>query len=54
MADSMGGRSVGLKETNNHKMGRSGSGTEKKSGPAKSPKHNPTKSGGITRATKSG
>lgn len=43
---------VPLKESNNHSQGRSGAGTKKLAGPVKSVKHNPTKSGGIFRATK--
>jgi len=45
-------KEVPLKETNNHKQGRSGSGTPKLMGPAKSPAKNPTTGGGINRATK--
>ena len=45
---------VKFRETNNHPQGRSGSGTMKKSGPAKGRRGvvNPTKSGGIYRPTK--
>lgn len=40
---------VPLKESNNHSQGKSGSGTKMLSGPAKNPKQNPTKGGGIYR-----
>lgn len=43
---------VPLKETNNQSQGKSGGATKQLSGPAKSPKQNPTKGGGIFRATK--
>lgn len=43
---------VPLKESNNHKQGRSGGRAKELSGPVKSVKHNPTKSGGIFRAPK--
>lgn len=47
------GRSIPLKETNNYKGGRSGSKCPVKSGPVEGGiKHNPTKGGGINRATK--
>ena len=54
----MSGQSAGkesFRETNNHKQGRSGSGTMKKPGPAKGRRGvvNPTKKGGIYRPTKS-
>ena len=45
---------VQLRESNNHPQGRSGGGGKKLPGPVKSVKANPTKSGGIFRATKSG
>jgi len=41
-----------LKETNNQSGGRSGGRAKELPGPAKSPKQNPTKGGGIFRATK--
>lgn len=44
---------VPLKESNNYSQGRSGSGTKKLPGPVKSVAKNPTKGGGIHRATKS-
>lgn len=46
--------SIGLKEKNNHKMGRTGSGVEQFLGPAVQglgKRSNPVKSGGINRAT---
>jgi hypothetical protein len=54
----MSGQSAGkakYREINNHKQGRSGSGTPKKPGPAKGKRGvvNPTKGGGIYRRTKS-
>lgn len=55
MADKYGGRSAGIRETNNQNQGRSGGATPKKPGPAKaggSTKGNPTSGGGIFRATK--
>ena len=53
----MAGQSAGkekYREINNHKQGRSGSGTMKKPGPAKGRRGhvNPTKSGGIFRKPK--
>jgi len=53
----MSGQSAGkasFREINNHKQGRSGSGTKKKPGPAKGRRGvvNPTKKGGIYRPTK--
>ena len=48
----MGDR-MSVKESNNQKGGKSGSGTRQVSGPAASSiKSNPTKGGGINRATK--
>lgn len=46
---------VGYTEINNHKQGRTGSGVDKKKGPAAGKRGivNPVKSGGIYRATKS-
>ena len=41
------------KEQSNYPQGRSGGGTKKLAGPVKSVAHNPVKSGGINRATKS-
>lgn len=41
-----------LKEVNNYKQGRTGAKSPIMTGPAKTPKHNPTKGGGINRATK--
>lgn len=47
--------SIPLKETNNHKQGRSGSAVDKFMGPAAGGnRRNPTKSGGINRPTKGG
>ena len=40
-----------MKETTTQPGGRSGSGTPKKKGPIGGPAHNPTKGGGINRAT---
>jgi hypothetical protein len=44
--------SIPLKETNNHKGGREGSGTPKIGGPVHPGKRNPTSGGGINRPTK--
>lgn len=52
LGSSEGSRGVRMKETNTQKQGRSGGKVPILSGPAKNPKHNPTKSGGINRATK--
>lgn len=54
----MSGQSAGkasMREINNYKQGRSGSGTPKKPGPAKGRRGvvNPVKGGGIYRRTKS-
>jgi hypothetical protein len=50
------GRSAGSRarswETNNYQQGRKGSKVPILTGPAKNPKHNPTKGGGINRATR--
>jgi len=43
---------VPLKETNNQSGGKSGGATKQLSGPVKNVSKNPTKSGGIFRATK--
>jgi hypothetical protein len=52
------GNGVPLKETNNHKQGRSGSGTPMKKGPAfrggSVSGNNPTSGGGINRPLKGG
>jgi len=52
MGSSEGSRWAKMKETNSQKQGRSGGKVPILTGPAKSPKHNPTKGGGINRATK--
>lgn len=44
---------VAIKESNNYKQGRTGSGPKKISGPVGSVKKNPTMGGGINRSTKS-
>jgi hypothetical protein len=44
-------RQAAMKERNNHLQGRSGSKVPIKAGPVKSVGHNPTKGGGINRAT---
>ena len=46
---------VAYREINNHKQGKSGTGTPRKPGPAKGKRGvvNPTKSGGIFRPLKS-
>ncbi len=54
MADKYGGRSSGIKETNNQNQGRGSGQVAKKPGPANggSKAGNPTKGGGVFRATK--
>lgn len=42
---------VASKESNNQSQGRSGGDTKKLPGPVRSVAHNPTKGGGINRAT---
>lgn len=45
-------RKAAMKETNNYPQGRKGAKVPILTGPAKSPRHNPTRSGGINRAPK--
>ena len=47
-----GHRRARFAETNNYQQGRSGSKAPALPGPAKRPKNNPLKGGGINRATK--
>lgn len=52
MGSAEGSRWAKMKESNTQPQGRSGSKVPITSGPTKSVKHNPTKGGGINRATK--
>lgn len=52
MAGGEAGRKGRMWERNTQPQGRSGGKVPILSGPAKNPKHNPTKSGGINRPTR--
>lgn len=52
MGSAEGSRRAKMKEHNTQPQGRSGGKVPITSGPTKSVKHNPTKGGGINRATK--